>query len=266
MKFSIITVVLNREKAIERTMQSVLSQTCDCVEIEYIVVDGESIDNTVSVVKKWEPKFNGRLKFIQGKDSGLYEALNKGIKASSGDVIGILHAGDVFTDNTIIGQVAEAMTADTDIELVYGDVHYISKHNPNRVSRYYSGAQFTRSRLRMGFAPPHPSMFCRKSVFDTFGLYKENYRVAADFELFARLLWESKVRYAYLNIDMVEMETGGLSTQWHNRIFLNTAELRRALRENNICTSYTHLISRFFLVMIQYIKARKKQQKNNNSH
>lgn len=254
MKVSLITVAKDCADVIGRTIDSVYNQTYD--NIEYIIVDGSRGDEIAAVVATWKSRFGCRLRYIHETDGGVYDALNKGISMASGDVIGMIHADDVFSGDEVVENVMESMNGDEELDLVYGDVHYVSKNNYNHVLRYYSGSDFRRGCLRLGYAPPHPSMYCRRSVFERYELYNEEYRVAGDFDMFVRLLWSSSVKAKYLPIDMVAMTMGGISTQWRNRIFLNNYEKRKALRDNGVRSSYILLLLRYLLNLMQYFKAK----------
>lgn len=258
-KISLITATRNQASTIEETIRSVFAQSY--TNIEYIIVDGESTDNTSEIVRTWEPRFGGRLKYIVESDNGVFEAINNGIMAATGDIIGLVHADDRLTCTSVLTTVAEAFESNS-VDLVYGDVHFVESDNADKVLRYYSGEHFERWMLRYGFAPPHPAMYCRREVFDRCGLYRENYKVAADFEMFARLLWIPRVRYMYLPLDMVAMRTGGISTRWGNRLLLNTFEKHKALRENGIRTSFLLLPLRYVLNMRHYFHKTRNRVEN----
>ena len=164
MKISLITITYNSEKTIKDTFQSVLSQRYE--QIEYIVVDGASTDQTISIIKKYEPLFGNRLKWISEPDKGLYDALNKGIQMATGEIVGILNSDDFFTNNDILGKVAEAFIANKDIDAIYGDVHFVNSDNLDKCVRYYSSKVFKRELMRMGFMPAHPSFYIRKECLD----------------------------------------------------------------------------------------------------
>ena len=250
-KISLITATKNQAATIEDTIRSVYNQSY--TDVEYIIVDGNSTDNTRAIVEPWIARFGGRLKYVVDSDNGVFEAINKGITMSSGDVVGLLHADDHFTCDTVLECVARAMS-DPSLDLVYGDIHYTDRFNTRSIKRYYSSEHFRRAQLRFGFAPPHPSMYCRRRVFTDFGLYREDYRVASDFEMFVRLLWIPRVKAGYLPLDMVSMRTGGLSTRWYNSLWLNSIEKYRALRYNGIHTSYALLTLRYLLNLRHYCR------------
>ena len=180
MKISLITITYNSGKTLADTIQSVISQTYK--DIEYIIVDGASKDNTVSIIKEYEPRFHGRMKWISESDKGLYDAMNKGICIATGDVVGIINSDDFFTSDDILKQVAETFIANGGLDAVYGDVHFVNPNNLNKCVRYYSSKVFRRDLMKLGFMPAHPSFYMRRECFDKFGLYKTDYKIAADFE------------------------------------------------------------------------------------
>lgn len=222
MKVSVITTTYNSAATIADTLKSVLAQ--NWTDLEHIVVDGNSADNTMEIVRSFEPAYGGRLRYISEPDKGLYDAMNKGIRMATGDVVGILNSDDFFTDADVLKSVAEAFLAN-DIECLYGDIHFVRANNLERCVRYYSGASFRRWQMRVGMSPPHPSIYCRREVFDRIGFYDQTFRVCADFDFMLRAFYLNTLRQMYVPVDMVTMRTGGLSsnssrvTQEHIRIF-----------------------------------------------
>lgn len=241
---SLITVTYNSGNTLFSTLQSVFSQTH--LDIEYIIVDGVSKDHTIDVLKEYEPKFNGRLRWISEPDKGLYDAMNKGIRMATGDVVGILNSDDFFTGKDVLAQVARAFETDDRLAAVYGDVHFVHPDKLDKCIRYYSSKVFKRKLMRFGFMPAHPSFYLRRKYFGKFGCYKTDYRIAADFEFLLRVIYKGNISIKYLPIDMVTMRTGGVSTSGvvsHKWIM---KEHLRAFRENGI---YTNV----FLLGIRYI-------------
>ena len=244
MKISLITITYNSGNTLSTTLESVLHQTYS--DIEYILVDGASKDNTVSIIKQYEPLFEGRMKWISEPDKGLYDAMNKGIRMSTGDIVGILNSDDFFTSNDILKKNANAFQQDIQLDAVYGDVHFVHPSNLNKCVRYYSSKIFKRSLMKLGFMPAHPSFYIRRKCFEKYGLYKTDYKIAADFEFLLRVIYKKKIRIQYLPIDMVTMRTGGASTsglESHKRIM---KEHLRAFRENGIYINA-------FLLSLRYI-------------
>lgn len=235
MRISVITATYNSGRTIGDTLESVLRQTYS--DVELIVVDGASRDDTMDVVRRYEPRFGGRLHWTSEPDRGIYDAMNKGIARATGDVIGILNSDDFYTSDTVLERVAEAM-AGGDVDAVYGDIHYVRDGDLRRCVRYYSSRPFRRWMMRLGFMPAHPSFYCRREVYERCGTFDTTYRVAADFENLLRLIYVNRIRTCYLPADFVTMRTGGASTSGlssHRQIMRDHL---RALRSNGVwsCT------------------------------
>lgn len=235
MRISVITATYNSGRTIGDTLESVLRQTYS--DVELIVVDGASRDDTMDVVRRYEPRFGGRLRWTSEPDRGIYDAMNKGIARATGDVIGILNSDDFYTSDTVLKRVAEAM-AGGDIDAVYGDIHYVRDGDLRRCVRYYSSRPFRRWMMRLGFMPAHPSFYCRREVYERCGTFDTTYRVAADFENLLRLIYVNHIKTRYLPVDFVTMRTGGASTSGlssHRQIMRDHL---RALRSNGVwsCT------------------------------
>lgn len=235
MRISVITATYNSGRTIGDTLESVLRQTYS--DVELIVVDGASRDDTMDVVRRYEPRFGGRLHWTSEPDRGIYDAMNKGIARATGDVIGILNSDDFYTSDTVLERVAEAM-AGGDVDAVYGDIHYVRDGDLHKCVRYYSSRPFRRGLMRLGFMPAHPSFYCRREVYERCGTFDTTYRVAADFENLLRLIYVNRIRTRYLPVDFVTMRTGGASTSGlssHRQIMRDHL---RALRSNGVwsCT------------------------------
>jgi len=251
MKISIITVCYNSEKYIRSTIESVLNQTYE--NIEYIVIDGCSNDGTVSIIKEYEPKFNGRMKWISEPDKGIYDAMNKGIKMATGDVVGILNSDDFYIENTVIEQVADTFTQNKETQIVFGDVLFVKPDNLDKTVRYYRSKNFTPKRFRFGFMPAHPTFFTYKTNFDKIGYYKIKYTIAADFELLLRFMLLNKLKYNYIPLVFMKMRTGGISTKsYKSKIILNK-EIARACKENGIKTNMFYIYSKYFIKIFEFV-------------
>lgn len=249
MKVSIITATYNSGQTLGDTMKSVLGQTY--YDIEYIVVDGASKDNTVDVIHQYEPLFEGRLKWISEKDNGIYDAMNKGIRMATGDVVGILNSDDYFTSDDVIEQMVSAF-GKAKIDAVYGDIHFIHDGQPDKCVRYYSSKPFRPLLLRFGFMPAHPSFYCRREVFENAGLYKTNYKIGSDYEMMVRLFLVHKIKSKYLQKDFVTMRTGGASTRnIHSRIQLIKDDVR-GCRENGIYTNSLMISMKFLYKIFEF--------------
>jgi len=224
MKVSIITATYNSAATIVDTLQSVLRQTHQ--DIDYWIIDGGSKDNTIKLVKQYEAQFNGRLHWISEPDKGIYDAMNKGISRSTGDIVGILNSDDFFTSDDVVEKVAAAFEQDG-VDSVFGDIHFVDNKDLNTCVRYYSSASFRPWKLRFGYMPAHPSFYARREVFETNGLYSLQYKICSDYDMMVRLFYKAKISYRYLNIDMVTMRTGGISTaNIKNRILISKEDVK----------------------------------------
>lgn len=253
MKISLITVTYNSELTIRDTIRSVLAQTYN---VEYIIVDGLSTDNTINIIKEFEPKFNGHLNWISECDLGIYDAMNKGIKMSTGDIIGILNSDDFFTSNTVLETVVKSFE-NNHIDAVYGDVHFVSPRDLNKCVRYYSSRIFKRSLMRIGMMPAHPSFYAKKSLFEKFGNYKTDYKICADFDLLLRFIYIHKISILYLPIDMVTMRLGGASTNGLNSHFQIMREHLRSFKENGLKGNAILLSTRYLIKLFEILFTRK---------
>ena len=192
---SIITATYNSAETINDTIKSVLCQTNK--DFEYIIVDGGSTDETIDIVKSYESEFSGRLKWVSEKDKGIYDAMNKGIKMASGDIIGILNSDDYYTSDDILQTIADAFKCQN-VDAIYGDIHFIKDGVPDKCVRYYSSRLFSPFWLRFGFMPAHPSFYCKREVFDKSGLYRLDYKIGSDYEMMVRLFRKHKISSRYV--------------------------------------------------------------------
>lgn len=248
-KVTIITVAYNSVKTLEDTMKSVLAQTF--ANIEYIIVDGASTDGTIQLIRQYEPRFGKRMRWISEKDKGIYDAMNKGIKMSSGDVIGILNSDDYFTSSDVIERMMASFN-DSTLDAVYGDIHFIHDGLPGKCVRYYSSKPFRPLWLRFGFMPAHPSFYCRREVFEKAGFYKIDYKIGSDYEMMVRLFLVHKIRAKYLPLDFVTMRTGGASTRnVMSRLQLIKDDVR-GCRENGIYANALMISMKFLYKIFEF--------------
>lgn len=243
---SIITATFNSAKTLKDTIQSVLRQTNK--DFEYLIIDGGSTDETIDIVKSYESEFSGRLKWVSEKDQGIYDAMNKGIKMASGDVVGILNSDDYFTSDDILQTVDNAFKSH-EIDAIYGDIHFIRDGNPQKCVRYYSSRMFRPFWLRFGFMPAHPSFYCKREVFEKAGLYSLDYEIGADYEMMVRLFKKYRIKSQYINKDFVTMRTGGASNNNVRSRWTLINEDVKACRDNGIYTN-SILVSFKFLYKI----------------
>jgi glycosyltransferase involved in cell wall biosynthesis len=256
MKISIITATWNSGASLRDTMRSVLSQSFQ--DFEHIIVDGASTDNTLDIVRALEPEYRGRLKWISEKDRGLYDAMNKGIRMATGDVIGILNSDDFFTTQNVLERIAAEIC---DVSAVYGDVHYVHEQDLTRCVRYYSSASFRPWMMRCGFMPAHPSFYCRRDIYAQYGLFDLSFRVAADFEQLLRLIYINRISIKYIPMDFVTMRTGGASSSGfrsHRQIF---RDHMRAYKKNSVYSNCLLESIRYFYKSIEVIRSRMKRRR-----
>lgn len=213
MKISIITPTFNSATTIERTIQSVLSQNYP--DLEYIIIDGGSKDDTLEIVNKYKDKI---AKIVSEPDKGIYDAMNKGIALATGEVVGILNSDDYYPDETVISMVMGKLESSA-VDACYGDLVYFKKDNIKHVVRLWRPGAFKAFKFSYGWVPPHPTFFVRKKVYDQFGAYRLDLPIAADFELMLRFIIKQKISLAYLPKILVRMQAGGESARsLYNRL------------------------------------------------
>ena len=246
MKVSIITVCLNSQKTIEKTIKSVISQQYK--NYEYIIIDGGSTDNTIKIINKYK-KFISIFK--SEKDNGIYDAINKGIKESTGSVVSILHSDDIFFDNQTIQKVMYYFNSKSKIDFLIGNT-IITKNDPKKILRNYNANFFKRWMLYLGYSPPHPSTFMRNKIYKKYGLYNIKYRIAGDFEFFVRIILKKKILFKTVNENFVLMKSGGRSSETLKSNFISSKEIIKSFEDNNLYTNWFLIILRFPLKLIQY--------------
>jgi glycosyltransferase involved in cell wall biosynthesis len=243
---SIITVSHNSIKTISDTIESVLSQTYE--NIEYIIIDGSSIDGTPGLIQSYGKKIS---KFVSEPDNGIYDAINKGIKFATGDIIGILNSDDIFKDNRVIEKVVSAFN-ENEIDAVIGDVQFIDATNSSKIVRYYSSKHFHPGKFKFGYMPAHPSFYLKRELFEKLGYYKTDYKIAADYELLIRYLYVNKIKYKYLEMPFVSMRTGGVSNKTILSNFTLNREIAKACKDNGIHTNYLFIYSKYLLKIFEF--------------
>lgn len=228
MKFSIITATYNSQATITDAIKSVSEQTY--MNIEHIIVDGASTDNTIKII---EENLGRVSKIISEKDDGIYDALNKGIEKATGDVIVFLHADDIFANNSIIENAAN-LFSEKQTDSIYGDLQYVAKEDTNKIIRYWKSGEFTFSKLKKGWMPPHPTFFVKKEIYNQFGNFDTSFRIAADYDIILRFLGSNKISTAYLPQVMIKMRVGGESNKSLKNILKKMKEDVKALKKNNM--------------------------------
>ena len=251
-KITIITATYNSEKTIEDTIKSVLSQTYK--NYEHIIVDGKSTDNTLKIIKKYEKQYDGRLLIISEKDRGLYDAMNKGIKHSTGDIIGILNSDDKYYDANVLKKIVDKITSE-ELDGIYGDLLYVDETTmkiPKR--KWISGV----GKITAGWMPAHPTLYLTKKTYKFIGNYNLKYKIDADYDLIIRLFKTNNYNIGYINDYLVLMRLGGVSSNGIKGYLNNVKEAYKVLKENKVGFPYAFgiIVIRIFRTIMQMINAK----------
>lgn len=248
MRISIITVCFNSASTLETTIISVASQTYK--NIEYIIVDGNSNDNTLEIIKEYE---NVITKWISEPDQGLYDAMNKGIKMATGEVICFINSDDLFCDNKAIESVMNIFLDNPMLDSVYADLYYVSQKNTDIiVRRWIAGEQ---KKFKYGWHPVHPTLFIKKKIYSKYGLFNLDYELAADFEIMLRFLEKHKISTHYLRKVLVKMRLGGITNKNFKNIYKQNIECLEAFKNNSIkVNSLLYPLFRLLPKFLQYLK------------
>jgi len=247
MKVSIITICYNSAHSIGDAINSVVSQTYP--DIEYIVVDGKSKDNTPDIVRSFGNKV---AKFVSEPDKGIYDALNKGIRMAEGDIIGFMHSDDLFADNQVIEKVVK-LFKEKNTDCIYGDLQYVYKADTNKVLRFWKSGKFTRNKLRFGWMPPHPTLYVKREIYQKYGDFDINFKIAADYDSMLRFFGKYRITAAYLPEVMVKMRVGGASNRSIKNIIRKSKEDYQAIKKNKFGSVFTLIfknlrkVSQFFV-------------------
>ncbi len=222
-KVSIITAVYDSEKTVAQTILSIKAQTYS--NIEHIIIEGKSTDNSLAVIRRLE---HPKLKIFSEADLGLYDALNKGIQVSKGEIIGFVHSDDFLCDKDAIRKIADAFL-DKDTEVVYSDIDYVLKTDYNFIIRHWTAGTFIKANLKKGWMPPHPTLYLRRSAYERYGVYDTHYKVSADYDLILRIFSKLEGKAVYISETLYKMRYGGISS---THLFRKMYEDYRALKSN----------------------------------
>ena len=235
-----ITAVYNRHQTVGQALDSVLSQSYPAVES--IVIDGASTDGTLAVLEPYRPRLGV---LISERDQGIYDALNKGLTHATGDVVGFLHADDVYEDREVLAKVAVAFR-DPSVDAVYGDLVYVRHDDISKVIRYWKSGPYDHAALSRGWMPPHPTFYVRRSVYERLGGFNTRYRIAADYDTVLRFLAVGKIGVAYVPEVLVRMRVGGISNRSLKTIFRKSCEDMNVLKLNQVGGFITLLQKNFY--------------------
>lgn len=236
MKISIITITYNSDKTLQETIDSIASQKYE--DIEYIIVDGLSNDNTIDIINSNKTRIS---KFISEKDNGIYDAMNKGLSMASGEIIGILNSDDVYANENVICDVVEQFKK-TSADSLYADLVYTKSNDLTSVIRYWKSGKFNRKSFLFGWMPPHPTFFVNKGVYEKYGKFRTDLSSAADYELMLRFLFKNQISTTYLNKIIIKMREGGFSNQNLNSRFRGNKQDKMAWKTNNLSPYFFTLL------------------------
>lgn len=241
MKVSIITAAYNSEKYIQHCIRSVIEQ--DYPDIEYIIVDGKSTDTTPDIIQLYEHKIS---KWVSEPDMGIYDAINKGIRMATGDIVGIMNSDDFFSDKNVISRVVTAFKGNT-VSIVYSDIDFIENDDADKIIRHYSSKYFKPWMFGFGFQPAHPTFYTYRNNFDEYGYYRTDLKIAGDFELLVRFVYKNGLSYKYIKDNWVKMRLGGASTSGIKSIIKLNNEILKVCKMNNLYTNILMIYSKYII-------------------
>jgi len=251
MKITIITAVFNRAETIEDCMKSVHGQSYG--DIEHIIIDGGSTDGTLDIIEKYRTKLS---KVISEKDDGIYHALNKGIGLSNGDIIGFLHSDDMYSNCDVLKKVADAFGR-ARIDSCYGDLLYVDKNDIKKVVRYWKSSEYTYGKFRYGWMPPHPTFFVRRKVYESYGGFNTDLKIAADYELMLRFIEKHRVSTLYIPEVLITMRMGGESNKSLRNMLRKSFEDYKAWKINGLRGGIDTIFLKNFSKIPQFIRKKR---------
>jgi len=245
-KISVVTVCFNSEATIEGTLRSVAEQSH--VDVEHIIVDGNSSDGTMAIVKRYR---GGLARVVSEPDRGVWDAMNKGIALASGDVVGFLNADDVYADVTALQSIADTFGA-ADVAACYADLVYVDKKDASRIVRYWKSNDYRPGLFRRGWMPAHPTFYVRRSVFKQYGGFDLQYRFQSDFDLTMRLLEVHRIKAIYIPHVLVRMRVGGMSNNSYINTLKGNIEAYRACHKNGLAVTPLFILHKVFSRLPQF--------------
>jgi glycosyltransferase involved in cell wall biosynthesis len=249
MKVTVITACYQSEATIQKAIDSVAGQSW--ASVEHIVIDGASRDATVSIVERNLSKI---AHFVSEPDDGVYQAMNKGLKLATGDVIAFLNSDDVYANPLVLESIVRTMQEEG-LDALYGDVEFFHADKPDKVVRTYDSGRFKPSRIGWGWMPAHPALFIRRDIYERFGYFREDYKIAGDYEFIARVFKLGQLKSRHVDQVLVRMQTGGLSTSGLAATYQINKEILRACRQNGIDTNWLKILSKYFFKLGEFLHA-----------
>lgn len=247
MKVSVITVCYNRKATIKQSINSVLDQ--DYPDIEYIIIDGNSSDGTQSIIESYSDKITH---YISEPDKGMYDAINKGLKIATGDIIGLMHSDDVFYDRSVVSKIVNTFLMSATADAVYGNGIYVTNDAKEKIVRNKIGGEYNFKKLKSGWLPLHPTVYIKKSIIEKYGNYSLDFKIASDTEFLLRYLFKHKINIVYMNEYVVKMKMGGMSTDY-KRVLDVLSEDYEIYKYHNI-PAFRAVFQKKVLALTQYLK------------
>lgn len=245
---TVITVVFNGAETLRDTIESVIKQSYG--NIEHIIVDGGSSDATVDILRQYDHVIDY---WLSEKDCGIYDAMNKGIALCSGEYVGMLNSDDMFSEENVLQDIADRFCM-TNVDAIFSCLNIVDKDNLKKILRKYRVTKLNSALLRIGVMPAHPTFYCKKSCYENAGMYKTNYKIAADFEMLVRLLIRQKISWSFIDKITVTMRSGGLSNSgFMSSVKLNW-EIVRACKENRLYTNLLFLMLKLPIRLFELIR------------
>lgn len=232
MKISVITVVKNNERTIRQAIESTLAQKN--IDLEYIVLDGKSTDNTLNIIKEYKDRI---AVLVSEKDKGIYHALNKAIAMATGDIVAILHSDDVYASDTILSEIAAK--AEEGYSIIYGDLAIVRSDDSKLTVRYWRSGEYKKSKIFFGWMPPHPSFFVKRELYDKYGYFDTGIKISADYDLMLRFMTSESAKPYYLKKLIVKMRAGGASNNSFKNIFRKMSDDYRVVQKHNLAGLFT---------------------------
>lgn len=249
MKISIVTATYNSAATLRDTIESVLAQRY--ADIEYLIIDGGSTDGTVDLIREYEPRFEGRLRWVSEPDKGIYDAMNKGFRMATGEVLMLINSDDFYASDTAVERVAAQFEAHPEADCVYADLYYVAHDDTARIIRTWRCGQ--PRPFRKGWMPAHPTFYCRRSVYEQHGYFDLQFRLAADFDLMLRFVEVARIKMVYLPEFLVRMRIGGASSGSLKNIIRQNKECVRSFRKYGCRVGLGYYIRRFSWKIKQFI-------------